>query len=44
MYIVEMNDNDEFSGWGKNHEGDNNLGKLWMKLRSEQMANGLRED
>lgn len=34
-YIVEMNDNDEFWGWGKAHQGQNELGKLWMKLRSE---------
>ena len=34
-YIVEMNDKDEFWGWGKNHDGQNNLGKIWMKLRSE---------
>lgn len=33
--IVEMNDNDAFWGWGKDHEGENNLGKIWMKLRSE---------
>lgn len=33
--IVEMNDEDEFWGWGKNHDGQNNLGKIWMKLRSE---------
>lgn len=33
--IVEMNDNDEFWGWGKSHNGPNNLGKIWMKLRDE---------
>jgi ribA/ribD-fused uncharacterized protein len=33
--IVEMNDNDEFWGWGKNHNGNNNLGEIWMKLREE---------
>lgn len=33
--IVEMNDDDEFWGWGKNHNGANELGKIWMKLREE---------
>lgn len=33
--IVEMNDEDEFWGWGKNHGGQNHLGKIWMKLRTE---------
>jgi ribA/ribD-fused uncharacterized protein len=35
--IVEMNDNDEFWGWGAGpeHAGQNELGRLWMKLRSE---------
>jgi|JI10StandDraft_1071094.scaffolds.fasta_scaffold411666_2 ribA/ribD-fused uncharacterized protein len=35
MNIVEMNDNDGFWGWGKRHDGANNLGKIWMELRSE---------
>lgn len=34
-YIVEMNDNDAFWGWGHEHSGENHLGKIWMKLRSE---------
>lgn len=34
-YIVEMNDNDKFWGWGKDHTGKNELGKIWMKLRDE---------
>lgn len=33
--IVEMNDKDEFWGWGKSHNAQNNLGKIWMKLRDE---------
>jgi ribA/ribD-fused uncharacterized protein len=37
-YIVEMNDDDEFWGWGKNHDGRNELGKIWMKLRDEYRA------
>lgn len=35
LEIVEMNDNDSFWGWGSDHQGRNELGKLWMKLRSE---------
>jgi ribA/ribD-fused uncharacterized protein len=34
-YIIEMNDTDEFWGWGKNHDGQNHLGKIWMKIRAE---------
>lgn len=33
--IVETNDKDEFWGWGKNHNAQNHLGKIWMKLREE---------
>ena len=33
--IIEMNDNDAFWGWGADHNGENNLGKIWMKLRDE---------
>jgi ribA/ribD-fused uncharacterized protein len=33
--IVEMNDSDEFWGWGKNQTGRNELGKIWMRLRDE---------
>ncbi len=33
--IVETNDNDGFWGWGKDHKGRNELGKIWMKLREE---------
>lgn len=33
--IVEMNNTDAFWGWGDNHRGRNELGKIWMKLRSE---------
>lgn len=36
--LVETNDNDEFWGWGKNHDGQNHLGRLWMKLREELLA------
>ena len=33
--IVEDSPKDEFWGWGQNHNGRNELGKLWMKLRDE---------
>lgn len=33
--IVEDSPKDSFWGWGNNRDGDNNLGKLWMKLRAE---------
>ena len=36
--LVETNDNDEFWGWGKNHDGQNHLGRLWMKLRKEAQS------
>ncbi len=34
-YIVEDSPKDSFWGWGKYRDGENNLGKLWMKLRDE---------
>ena len=37
-YIVEMNDNDAFWGWGNDRNGENQLGQIWMKLRSEITA------
>ena len=33
--IVEDSPKDSFWGWGPNRDGENNLGKLWMKLREE---------
>lgn len=33
--IVETNDLDAFWGWGQDHNGQNHLGKIWMKLRAE---------
>lgn len=33
--IVEDSPKDNFWGWGENRDGNNQLGKLWMKLRSE---------
>ena len=37
--IVEDSPKDPFWGWGPNRDGNNQLGKLWMKLREE-----LKED
>ncbi len=33
--IVEDSPKDSFWGWGPNRDGNNELGKLWMKLREE---------
>ena len=33
--IVEDSPKDSFWGWGENRNGENQLGKLWMKLREE---------
>ncbi len=33
--IVEDSPKDAFWGWGPNRDGQNQLGKLWMKLRAE---------
>lgn len=33
--IVETNDNDSFWGWGPGRDGENTLGKIWMKIRDE---------
>lgn len=35
--IVETNDTDAFWGWGPDHEGQNMLGKIWMKVRDEMV-------
>jgi ribA/ribD-fused uncharacterized protein len=37
-FIVEMNDDDAFWGWGRDHNGENHLGQIWMNLRSEIIA------
>ena len=37
--IVEDSPKDSFWGWGPNRDGENQLGKLWMKLR-EEIRNG----
>lgn len=33
--IVEDSPKDSYWGWGKDRNGQNNLGKIWMKLREE---------
>ncbi len=33
--IVENSHRDDFWGWGPNKDGQNQLGKIWMKLRDE---------
>lgn len=33
--IVEYSSKDSFQSWGEDRQGQNNLGKLWMKLRKE---------
>ena len=37
--IVEDSPKDDFWGWGPNRNGQNNLGKLWLKLREELKNN-----
>lgn len=34
-YIVEDSPKDNYWGWGLDRNGENNLGKIWMKLRDE---------
>ncbi len=36
--IVEDSPKDTYWGWGLNRDGENNMGKLWMKIR-EQILN-----
>ena len=33
--IIEASPIDSFWGWGPDKNGENNLGKIWMKLRAE---------
>ena len=37
--IVEDSPKDNYWGWGINRDGENHLGKLWMKLRDEYNIN-----
>jgi len=36
--IIEDSPKDSFWGWGPHKDGNNHLGKIWMKLRSEMRA------
>ena len=33
--IIEASPIDSFWGWGSDRKGENNMGKIWMKLRAE---------
>jgi predicted NAD-dependent protein-ADP-ribosyltransferase YbiA (DUF1768 family) len=33
--LVENSPRDSFWGWGLNKDGENHLGKIWIKLREE---------
>jgi ribA/ribD-fused uncharacterized protein len=35
LYMVEDSPTDDFWGWGKQRDGRNELGKIWMQLREE---------
>lgn len=35
LMLVEDSPKDDFWGWGKDRNGKNELGKIWMKLREE---------
>ena len=37
--IVEDSPKDNYWGWGINRDGENKLGKIWMKLREEYKNN-----
>jgi ribA/ribD-fused uncharacterized protein len=36
--LIENSPRDAYWGWGENKDGQNNLGKVWMKLREEIRA------
>lgn len=40
-YLCENSWRDAFWGWGENRRGQNWLGKLWMEIRSELLAQSL---
>ncbi len=37
--LIENSPQDSFWGWGPNKDGQNQLGKLWMEIRSELRTN-----
>lgn len=36
--LIEVSPVDSYWGWGPDHNGQNELGKIWMELRSEMIA------
>lgn len=38
--LVKIHPTDEYWGTGSTHQGQNQMGKLWMKLREEQRTTG----
>ncbi len=45
--LIENSPRDRYWGWGPNKDGENHLGKIWMKLRDELRAGKiplLKED
>ncbi len=40
--LVENSWRDDFWGWGERRDGKNMLGALWMEVRAEILADGLR--
>lgn len=41
LLIVEDSPIDSYWGWGKNRDGQNELGKLWMKIRNEYQVKSI---
>ncbi len=41
LVIVEDSPKDDFWGWGKDRNGRNELGKIWMRLREELRAGSI---
>ncbi len=37
--IIESSSTDSFWGWGPNKDGENHMGKIWMKLREKIQNN-----
>jgi ribA/ribD-fused uncharacterized protein len=42
--IIEDSPKDDFWGWGKNRDGRNELGKIWMRLRDELRKSNERSN
>lgn len=42
--IIEDSPKDGFWGWGKNRDGRNELGKIWMRLRDELRSGDERHE